>query len=511
MLRSTFVFCIVTISTVTFSQTVTFTRSQFANHGAPTAQADLNGDGLLDIVSPGAQLNPSMNGFYVTLSNLNGSYQAPVFYAPPYQGNPSAVALGDFNGDGKVDVAEVEDTHDYYIFLNSGNGKLAPSWNFATQSTSRNDAIATADFNHDGKLDLVIVSVIPGQTQLEILPGKGDGTFSAPVVFDANAKGGSLLVGDFDADGKADVAIVAGTCQRDVGCFTNVRVYYGDGKGGFSAPTAIDYPTADYYFMVSNDIDQDGHSDLIGTSGQAVPQPVVRILHGTTARTFTVQDVPLTKAVAPGFVPVDVADFNGDGIKDIAVIENDANGSTVAVLSGIAGGTYGAEQTVYTTAPPYLQSLSAGRYNGDTKPDLVSYYSLDGSNYDTKLVFLRNTTKGGKFPGCAPPAASQGIAVCSPVNGSTVTSPVRFHIGANFTLPLRKTEVWIDGVKVKESFNSYASYSFLDGSFTLSNGAIARIFIPRATTIGFNTRLLISTSETPTLCSMMFHFSPVSE
>jgi hypothetical protein len=51
-----------------------------------------------------------------------------------------------------------------------------------------------------------------------------------------------------------------------------------------------------------------------------------------------------------------------------------------------------------------------------------------------------------------------------------VTSPVRFRIGADFTSPLRKTEVWIDGVKVKESFNSYASYSFLDGRFTLSNG-----------------------------------------
>src|SRR5437588_840367 len=83
--------------------------------------------------------------------------------AHPYQGNPSAVALGDFNGDGKVDVAVVEGTHDYYIFLNAGNGKLAPSWNFATPSGTSNDAIATADFNRDGKLDLVIVSVISGQ------------------------------------------------------------------------------------------------------------------------------------------------------------------------------------------------------------------------------------------------------------------------------------------------------------------------------------------------------------
>src|SRR3981189_652800 len=253
MLRSIVVFCVVALSAASFSQTITFSRSQSANKGAPTAQGDLNGDGLLDIVSPGAQLNPSMNGFYVTLSNANGSYQAPVFYAPPYQGNPSGVALGDFKGDGKVDVAEVEDTHDYYIFLNSGNGKLAPSWNFATQSNSRNDAIATADFNRDGKLDLVIVSVIPGLTQLEILLGKGDGTFSAPVIFDANAKGGNLLVGDFDSDGIADVAMVRGVCDRGVGCFTNIRVYYGDGKGGFSGGQLVGDGRPGYYFMVSHD------------------------------------------------------------------------------------------------------------------------------------------------------------------------------------------------------------------------------------------------------------------
>ena len=58
--------------------------------------------------------------------------------------------LGDFNRDGKVDVAEVEQTSSYYIFLNKGDGTLLPSWNFSTGQGSLNINITTADFNHDG-------------------------------------------------------------------------------------------------------------------------------------------------------------------------------------------------------------------------------------------------------------------------------------------------------------------------------------------------------------------------
>ena len=471
MLRSLVipVFCLVVLSTATLSQSISFARKQVASHGFPSAQADLNGDGILDIVNPGNDLTRDKNGFFVELSNPNGSYQAPVFYTSPYQGNSNSVVLGDFNGDGRVDVAEVEDTSDYYIFLNAGNGQLQSSWNFATTPGWKNDGIAAADFNRDGKLDLVLAEESNGVVRLQILLGKGNGTFAAPLTFDGNAKGGRLLIGDFDGDGKADLATAAGVCSRDVGCLTNVRVYYGDGNGGFSQPVAIDYPTEDYYFMVSSDIDQDGHSDLIGTSGFAVAQPIVRILHGTSNRSFDVQDVSLAKGLLPGFVPVDVADVSGDGIMDLAVIEDNPNGSSVEVLTGTSGGSYAPEQSIYATTQ-FLQSLSTGRYNSDTKPDLMASYALDGSHYNTNLEFLRNTTKGGSFPSCAPPKASSGIAVCSPQNGSQVASPVRFRIGAAFTSPLRKTEVWIDGVKVKESFNSYATYSFLDGRFSLAKG-----------------------------------------
>jgi hypothetical protein len=464
--RNVVLLFLLTFSVSSFGQNLKFGSKTFNEQGQePQAQGDLNGDGILDILAPGHSETLDKNGFEVILSNPDGTYQASSFYTSAYPGNPNVVTLGDFNGDGKVDVAEVESTHDYYIYLNSGTGTLRPSWNFATQAGLVNDQIATADFNHDGKLDLILSASGNGFLQFEILLGRGDGTFAAPVIFDPNAKGGRLLIGDFDSDGNADLASTFGNCDRGIGCFTNIRVYYGDGKGAFSSPIAIDY-SDDYNAWISNDIDQDGHSDLIGSSGQSVAQPVVRILHGTSARTFAVQDVPLAMML-PQFTSFDVADFDGDGNKDIAVREDFNGRAALGILLAQAGGTYAPEQYVHRDSND-LRSILAGRYNADTKPDLLATVTLGGTG-GTLYEFLRNHTVGN-FPACAPPKAPKGIQICAPKNGSRVLSPVAFHVGAAFTSPLRKTEVWIDGVKRQESFNSDATYSFLDGTFSLSPG-----------------------------------------
>ena len=206
MLRRISVFCLVALTTA-FSQTVTLTSTPYPSKGVLAAQADLNGDGILDLVSLG--LNAAgKTGFYVTLSNPDGSYGPPVFYTSPYQGGTVSVALGDFNRDGTVDVAEVEGTAGYYIFLNQGDGTLLPSWNFATPAGSVNSRVATADFNSDGKLDLIIFN----NGNLQLLYGDGYGTFSAPFTFATDPNVDQIFIGDFDSDGKADVATTWASC-----------------------------------------------------------------------------------------------------------------------------------------------------------------------------------------------------------------------------------------------------------------------------------------------------------
>src|SRR6267142_553618 len=75
----------------------------------------------------------------------------------------------------------------------------------------------------------------------------------------------NITTGDYDADGNADLATTWSHCDRGVGCKTYVRVRYGDGKGGFSAPTAIDYDL-DYQLNWSDDVNSDGRSDIYGYS-----------------------------------------------------------------------------------------------------------------------------------------------------------------------------------------------------------------------------------------------------
>src|SRR6476646_7450512 len=107
---------------------------------------------------------------------------------------------------------------------------------------------------------------------------------------------------------------------------------------------------------------------------------------------------------------VAVADLNGDGIKDLAVSEMVSGQWSVAVKLGNKDGSYQPENYVYDSSVA-LKILMAGRYDGDTEPDLLTGYSLDGSDFDTRLASLSNVTTGGHFPGCAPPKAAKGIAV----------------------------------------------------------------------------------------------------
>src|SRR4051812_38149937 len=132
---------ITSIVCFSFGQDVSFKSTIFPSHGAVAVQADLNGDGILDVISPAPKSDFSKNGFYVMLSNSDGTYQAPVFYTSPYPGDDNVVAAADFNGDGKLDVVAVEGTKGYYIFLNNGKGQLLPSWNFATRPGDSNHGV----------------------------------------------------------------------------------------------------------------------------------------------------------------------------------------------------------------------------------------------------------------------------------------------------------------------------------------------------------------------------------
>jgi hypothetical protein len=193
------------------------------------ALADLNGDGAKDVVAGSQEAaNQPEGALSVLLNKGDGSFKAAVT-----QGTgvllPERLAVADVNHDGKRDllVANYADVFDWgygqpdycavVVYLGKGDGSFAKAAEYDSGQWSA-DVLKVADFNADGNADLLVTTV----SGLDVLLGNGDGSFQAPVEFDStNRMGGvSAVVGDFNRDGKPDLA-VAGLVGDTASVFLN--------------------------------------------------------------------------------------------------------------------------------------------------------------------------------------------------------------------------------------------------------------------------------------------------
>jgi hypothetical protein len=162
---------------------------------------DFNGDGKLDLVVT------SGSGF---LGNGNGSFQNPIQASSP--GTASAILAGDFNNDNNVDLAALDPLDQLVvIFLGQGDGRLGRRVDYSLPASGGIAGAATADVNGDGKPDIVVAQFNQdGQAItgfLAVLPGNGDGTFQAPLSSqEPNIGISQMIAANFTADGKVDVA-----------------------------------------------------------------------------------------------------------------------------------------------------------------------------------------------------------------------------------------------------------------------------------------------------------------
>jgi hypothetical protein len=272
--------------------------------------------------------------------------------------------VGDFNGDGNLDMAVLQPTG-VAILLGKGDGTFTTGASVAIPSNSWSiGKMAVGDFNGDGKLDIaVITNTNPG---IDILLGNGDGTFTlAPSSISstyAAAEGSLIAVGDFDGDGKLDIAIATG--------YNTISIFLGKGNGTFTAGPTVGLPAdgpEDYAVVIQvGDFNGDGKLDM-AVSG--IDSDYVYILLGNGDGTFTLK----SKYFLPYQVcAIVVGDFNGDGRPDLAV--QSGFGGSISLLLGNGDGTFTLKSPFSVSSTEYI--LSAADFDGDGKLDLaVSDYA----------------------------------------------------------------------------------------------------------------------------------------
>ena len=336
-------------------------RAYPAPLGVDLVAADFDNDGVRDLVVAAEGTIGFMRG------SGSGSFAPPVSYA---SAGSNSITTADFNGDGNADVATAG--ANLSIFLGNGDGTFQPPIEY-TPDFAAYTFIATGDFNGDGIPDLVATAFNP--TWVRIYIGQGDGTFAPPLQLPGPLPQG-LAVGDFDGNGRADIAVS--------GFASDVVVFLNDGQGGFSDPRHTGVTSGGR--LVAGDFNGDGVDDL------AIARFYdVGILLANGDGTFFLEEVHSFSA-GPSYAVVE--DFNRDGVADLSVAVN--QGGIVIRLPGHGDGTFGPEAT--TAAGDQLGPLVSADLDGNGWPDLVVF------SYPYVEALL--AAPGGGFP--QPPVFDSG-------------------------------------------------------------------------------------------------------
>ncbi len=264
--------------------------------------ADVNADGYVDLLV----LDAETKNISVLLNNGDGTFKAAALYSTSATSPPQSFAMGDFNGDGFLDIAVPDlDEERVAIMLGGPNGTFGSGQLITCCFTP--EWIGAGDFNGDGILDLVVIENF--LNRVEVLLGAGDGTF--PTQINTNTPEGlyKLLIADFDGDGKLDIAGI--TNNEDV-LQPSVSVLLGNGDGTFQQP--VEYPVGNTpNGLALGDIDGDGKLDILAGNSQ---DSTTSLLLGNGDGTFQAQRIILPQL--SGSFGIATADFNGDGRPDVA-------------------------------------------------------------------------------------------------------------------------------------------------------------------------------------------------
>jgi hypothetical protein len=475
--------CAMTFSEVS-AQVATFTTQQYPLLGNTHVAADLNADGKPDLAGAGR------NAVSVMLGNGDGTFRAKTDF--PVGAQAQAVAAGDFNSDGRVDLVVTLNSPQLSLALLTGTGTgtfNAPTF-FPNTSGFDSPGIVATDLNGDGRLDLVVMHNIACFTapcraarSITILLGNGNGTFQTPSEIDVGTGPMAMAVVDLNRDGIKDVAIGGGN--------TELSILLGVGNGTFVRQPVVTLVPGGDLFSACNDI---GVGDLNRDSIQDLVVPLGNgegnaILIGNGNGTFQVRSrIQIDETFAP--LHVAVADYNRDGFLDIARTMGDGTNGLMQILRGNGDGTF--QAPVRYLVPPPNSSVGgiviiAGDWNADAKPDIA--FVVGGAS--AALDVLTNTTGG------VPP--SLGVASLS-LNPTTVTG------GNSSTATVTLTAVAQASTTVAITSNNAAA--IVPTSVVVPAGSSSRTFTIGTTQVPATTSAIITASLNNTSRSATLTINP---
>ena len=401
---------------------------------------DFNGDGIEDMaIGSSCFEDPCLDDSWLSIlpGNGDGTFAAAMTYrirGLEYQ--PAFIASGDFNHDGKIDIVVTGSNNNYgtanlagaNVFLGNGDGTFQSPAVYSTNGASES-WVGVGDFNGDGNSDLAVanacVDVSCESGSIAILLGKGDGTFQAPIIDSSIGQPDNLAIGDFNRDGKLDLAIQETVCTPQT-CSPSFIVLLGNGDGTFQPPVTLDTGGPSPFSVATADFNADGKADLAVMNlctDNGCTNGTIGILLGNGDGTF--QPAMTFNISIGGWLAA--ADFNGDGKTDLLVTGD----NLVEVMLGNGDGSFQSPTSYFVGG---YGSPAVGDLNRDGKPDVV-VPSLETVNILTNIVSgFRYTTSTSIASSANPATAGQSITFTATVTGAVSGSPtgtVTFNDGAN--------------------------------------------------------------------------------
>jgi len=322
------------------------------------AAADTDNQGVPDLIVT----HPSGAAQSTSLVEVHRAIPGGGF-APPLElqshGDAAAVGAGDFNADGRLDLAVVNrQTDDVSVFLGQRNGFSAtPQQNAAVGQGA--SAVVVGDWNGDGRADLAVTRAMPSPTPgvVSILLAGSNGSLGAPVNLGVQDNPAAVDAGDFNKDGDLDLVVANSTSGT-------VSILLGTGNGTFQTATTLPTLLPNVVALSVGDLDDDGFDDI--ALAQAGNQMQVLVLYGSSQGSFSA-GVPVKGVGTPSAIAA--RDFTGDQIPDLVVLNQVDNLVLGFASRGTSRGFLAAGSFTVGRLPV---SVAAGDFDGDGRYDTAA-------------------------------------------------------------------------------------------------------------------------------------------